>query len=1007
MLRQLRRVLAALGAVTLLPVLAHAQVAGGTVAGRVVDRASQAPLTDVQVFVVGTQRGTRTDNQGNYRIAGVPAGTVQVRALRIGYEAATQSLTVEAGATATANFTLAATAVQLDAVVTTATGEQQRKRESGNSVASISTEDVALAAVPTMSALLNGRASGVTVLQNGGTTGSGTRVRIRGANSVNLSNEPLLIIDGVRVNNSGPSANSTYTIGIGGGATSRINDLNPEDIENIEVVKGPAASALYGTAAANGVLQITTKRGRAGKPQWTAFAEGGVINDVNDYPANYGVFNQQYGGQLTCFLADQKVPVAQGGCVADSLAVYSPLKAHSPFRTGTRGKYGLSVSGGSETARYYLSGDLEDEEGVYAVSNLKRVNVRSNVDANLRSDLHVQANAGYLTSDLQLPINDNSNLGVLGGALNAKPDPAVINDPTKLGYERFRPDLLFRIGNYQAIERFTGGLTGDYDPLQWLRFNGTLGYDVLNRRDFQLFPPNVITNTTANTQGSRTSNMYQIFNYTANFSGTATRSFLTDFVSTTTVGTQFQRENFTGTQAFGRNLLPGTKSLEGTNSGFAVGEDNLDNRTFGYVASEQVAWRDRLFVTGALRGDKNSAFGKDFGYVNYPSASLSYVISEEPWFPQLGFLSQLRLRSAYGVSGLRPGPRDAILYYDPQTVIRNVGGTATEVPAYTFGGLGNPNLKPERTAEVEYGFELGLLDNRVGFEATYYDKKSRDALVQRITPSSSGAPLQVYQNLGSVRNQGLELQLNSRILERENFAWEGALSAAWNKNRLVELGEGVDEIIFGLSGNTQQHTEGYPLGGYWHPAYTYADANKDGVIGYDEVQLVNGDSSVYLGSSLPTRNASLNTSVTLFKSFRLSALADYAGGHMMYNTTEEFRCDTKLNCRALYDPTTPLDEQAAAMAAFNFATYAGYIQHADFVKLREVALTISAPQSIAERFRARGLSLTLAGRNLHTWTKYKGIDPEVNFTGTSNFSQADFTTQPPVRYLTARVNVTF
>ena len=963
----------------------------GVITGRVVGSEAQ-PIVGAQVYIVSTQNGTRTADDGIYRIVNVAPGTYTVRATRIGYEAAAQTVSVVAGQSTTADFTMRTASVTLDAVVTTATGEQQRKRETGNSVASIPVADIPHSATPNMASLLNARAPGVTVIQAGGTTGTSQRIRIRGANSVNLSNEPLLIIDGVRVNN---SANS-FSIGVGGQSTSRLNDVNFEDIENLEILKGPAASALYGTAAANGVIQITTKRGRAGATRWNTYVEQGTLNDPTNYPFNYGNFNRQYGGAVSCFLADQYVPNPAGGCSADSLAKFSPIKASNPFRTGYHQRYGASAGGGTDAVQYFLSGDLEMEDGVYRNNGLQQINLRSNVNASLRPDLNTGVTIGYVTSDLQLPQNDNNNLGIIGGALLGS---AVTN--AQLGYFTRRPDSLYFLRVGQGIERFTIGANPVYNPLSWLRFNGTFGYDVLNRDDHQVLPPNRITNNGNNRIGYRTRNKYQIFNYTANASGTATRSITPDFLSTTTLGAQFQRDNFTSVQAFGRNLLAGTGSLAGTASNFSVGEDNIDTRTLGFLASEQIGFRDRLFLTGTIRGDRNSSFGKDFGFVNYPSASLSYVISEEPFFPKTDWVSSLRLRSAYGQSGVQPGSRDAVVYYNEAAVAVN----GVETAGFTIAGLGRKDLRPEVSAEFEAGFEAGFAGDRASLEATYYNKKSRDALIQRNLPPSAGTVLSRYENIGSVQNKGLELGLNGSILRMDNLTWDGTVNASWNQNKLVKLGKGVDPIIFGLGGDTQKHIAGKPLGSYYQRPVTYDDANHNGVIEYNEYTV--GDTNVYLGNPLPRREISVNSTVLLYKWVKLYALLDHKGGYYNYNATESFRCGVVVNCAALYVPGTPLRQQAAALAYLNKGTRAGYIEKADFVKLREVAVTFLAPADWARIAHTRELSLTFSGRNLHTWTRYSGFDPEIISATAGNFSTSDFLSQPPIRYYTVRLNANF
>src|SRR3954471_15143415 len=365
MLRSFKHLLAAAtaAAMALAPVgRAVAQQNTGIVAGRVTEAGGQRPIPEAQISIVGTTRGARTDVEGRYRITSVPAGSATLRVARIGFQSTTRQVTVVAGQEATADFGMGPVATVLSAVTTTASGTQQLGRENGASVAQISTDTIVLAPIQNFSQLLTAKTPGVTISQSTGTTGEGARVRIRGANSMSLSNEPLLIIDGVRIDNT-PESN---TIGVGGQSPSRLNDINPEDIESFEIVKGPAAAALYGTAAANGVIQITTKRGSAGRTKWNGYGEIGSIYENNYYPPNYGGWTKtplySFPGwprsrrpSPTCNLVNE----AFGDCTIDSLSTLRPLEVHSPFRTGHRQKLGGSVSGGVPASTYFLSADAE------------------------------------------------------------------------------------------------------------------------------------------------------------------------------------------------------------------------------------------------------------------------------------------------------------------------------------------------------------------------------------------------------------------------------------------------------------------------------------------------------------------------------------------------------------------------------------------------------------------------------------------------------------------------
>ena len=460
----------------------------GVITGRVVDATSQAPIQLAQIQLVGTTRGTVTGDDGTFRIAGVRPGQYQVRVLRLGFQASAKPVQVTAGGTSALDFALNPAAVSLEEVVTTATGEKERKREIGSAVSTIQPKQEQMASAQTVSQLLTGKVSGVDVAQAGGTVGSGSRIRIRGANSISLSNEPLIIIDGIRFNNSfGVDAVSgSNSIDVGGQVPSRFNDINPEDIETIEVLKGPAAAAQYGTAAANGVLQITTKRGRSGSARWNAFAEGGTVKDVTAWPANYAQTGVRPSGTTTgfCDLDSQTL----GLCTpTGGLTFFNPLVQFSPFITGHHGAYGASTTGGTDLITYYLSGNFDKQQGVFEINTENRASGRANISVQLRDNWNLQLGTSYLADHLRLPQNDNNILGIIPGGLLG----GTADDPLAHGYLAGQtPQEIFAINTRQDIQRYENSVNTSYQPLSWLTATGVAGLDYLGRYDNELIPPN-------------------------------------------------------------------------------------------------------------------------------------------------------------------------------------------------------------------------------------------------------------------------------------------------------------------------------------------------------------------------------------------------------------------------------------------------------------------------------------------------------------------------------------
>jgi TonB-linked SusC/RagA family outer membrane protein len=991
----------AAAALAVAPARAGAQqpaAATGVVAGRVTERGTTTPVPAAQVFVQGTTRGAVTGEDGSYRITGVPAGAVTLRVRRLGYEAAVQQVAVAAGATAAADFAIGRTAAQtLEQVVVTATGEQQRVREQGTAPARVTLPVERVPALPAFSQALAGQAPGVQVLQSSGTAGTGSRIRVRGANSLSLSNEPLIIIDGVRVTGAGTTNAIASSIGVGGQQPSRLDDINPEEIESIEVLRGPAASGLYGTQAANGVVQITTKRGRAGRTQWTAYGEAGATRDVSPFPANYGAYGTFEGErEFGCDL----LTASLGGCTQTEVVSFNPLKdaRTTPFRTGERTQLGANVAGGTERANYFLSAEQDRESGIYRTNAANRNNLRANLAAALSPQLDVNVSAGYVDNRVQLPGNDNTFLGYISNGLAgfARPDdPGSVNQD---GYDPLGPESIDAFQNFQRTRRFIGSTQANYRPFPWLRFTGVAGLDLINRLDTQQIPPQRILLDAETTEGYRAANRYQLTTFTGQLTSTANFSLTRDLASTTTLSFQYQQDATQGVEAFGRRLVAGTSSLEGAQARFDIGENYGDNRLAGGIVTQQFGYRDKLFVTGGVRGDNSSAFGRNFGTVYYPTAQLSWVASEEPWLPR-GPLGLVRLRGAFGQSGLRPGNLDALTYLNP--VAARVQGQ--EAAAVTVGGVGDPDLRPEITTEVEAGVDLEAFAGRVTVGASYYNRQSRDALVQRVLPPSAGLVRTRFENIGKIRNAGVEALLTVQAVRTRPAELALTFNYSRNSNRIVSLRDTAPILV--TTSGSQRHAQGYPAGGYWGRPVESVEYDAAGQV--TDVTLAS--EARFLGYSQPRTLLGVTPVLSLFNNVvRLSALVDYRGGYKQFNASEEFRCAVG-RCRGIVDPNAPQDERVrAASAQLSAAGFAPFIEDASFVRLREASVTLALPQALARRYAAaRAVSLTLAGYNLGIATDYTGVDPEVNASAQSNFIQSDFLSQAPVRRFAARLNVSF
>ncbi len=1027
-----RLVLRTFALAAFLAATANAQTQLGPISGRVTDAGTGRPVSDAQVAVIGTTAGALTNTDGQYAIRGVRPGTVEVRALRIGFGGKHQSVTVTAGQTATANFALEEVVTKLNPIVTTATG-QQRRVEVGNAIAQVDAAQVVQTqAITNVGDLLVSRAAGVQVF-SGTQTGAGTRIRIRGTSSLSLSNNPIFVIDGIRVEGTTGSS----TVSVGGTTPSRLGDLNPEEIESMEVVRGPSAATLYGTDAANGVIVITTKRGSAGKPQWTQYTEQTAITDRNEYPTAYwgwrtgptALLTSTRSNTVQCFLSQ----VASGACVQDSVTSYNLVKdpESTPFGVGYRKQYGSQLSGGTEVIRYFIHGEYEDEDGVTKVpqfderylafrklsltpgqespNHLTRMTARSNLNISLTQKADVAVSAGYISSDLRLPRSDDS--GVSGIAANTYGGPGfkynlTTAGDTLYGWRAFTPRDIYQAATIQSIERLIGSAAGNWRPQSWLAFRGNLGMDLIDRNDSQLCRFANCPDVGLDRLGFKVDNRTNFFIYTLDASGTATHRLGDALESKTTLGAQVYRNVFNRNGATGNTLPPGATAV--TAGATKVADETAsESRTIGSFLEQTLAIRDRLFLTAAVRSDRNSAFGADFKTVFYPKLSGSWIVSDESFFPKPNWLNQLRLRSAYGASGVQPGTIDAVQFFAPTTA----RGESGDQPGLVFSALGNRKLKPERSTETEFGLDATFWDNRISTEITRYNKESRDALISRILPPSIGTGATArLENLGKVRNWGWEGLINAQILRGNAIGWDVTINGSLNDNKLVSLG-GVPQIL----GTTQSQKEGYPLNGWWSRALTsWDDKNKNGIIEYNAnaalSEIVVTDTNVFLGYPTPKREVSLSSGLDLLnRRLRLSAMVDYKGGHLTYNNTERIRCASRFNCTGLINPESDFFQQARTVMVREHPSrsVSGYFEKGDFMRFRELSLAYTPSDNLASRlFRARHMTASVAIRNLGVfWTKYGGVDPEAF--GTTGDAPSEFQAFAPTTYMMFRVSFGF
>lgn len=960
-----------------------------TISGTVLSAATLTPIQGADVRVQGTETPVLTDVSGRFRLTNLSADQVTIVVRRLRYQPLTQ--TVRAG-TADLRLLLTESTVRLDEVVITGTVVGEQQRSIGNSVSSISVaQELERSSVPDLGNLINARAAGVIVTQGNGRAGAGTGISIRGRSTISLNQQPLLYVDGVRVTNDV----GTGTGSQGGRGVSRLNDISPDDIESIEIIKGPAAATIYGTEASNGVIQVITKRGRASeKPRWGLSLRQGAQ-----------WFQDPEGRMPTNYAKN-----AQGQILTWNALEQEKALGNEIWTNGHLQSFNGSLSGGSNLIQYYVSSGYDSDKGIEPNNHLDRYSGSANLNVTPGSTVDVNARVGYVTGTTHL--GADYGIGTISGAVYGSPLSATTLS-RGFGLAGYPPEVVWDLfDNSQEINRFTGGVTVNHRPLTWFTHRLIVGLDQTAEDNIYLanFVPvqwRPLFSATA-ARGQVQQDRRDIFFGNGDYSGTARFNISSALASNTSFGAQYYRKRIRSSQVIGREFpAPGLK----TAAAAAINQGSQDfqtNTTIGFYAQQQFGWNDRLFLTGAVRVDNNSAFGEDFDLATYPKVSATWVISEEPFW-KLGAINTLKLRGAFGVSGLQPDVFTALRTFQPVT------GTG-DLPAVTPQLIGNSALKPERGQEIEFGFDA-MAFNRLSLDFTYFSKTTKDAILLRPVPPSTGFPGSQYVNIGEVSNHGLELRASIQALQRENVGLEITGNIGTTKDKIEDLG-GIPFVAF--AGIPQRHVKGYPIGGMW--AKRVASARFDAATGRAvDLQCDGGPGAqpmacaaapvVFLGTITPKMTGAVSTSLTLWKRLSLYGLVDFKNGHKLLNTDETIRCAIFVQCEVnvrpeKYDPKYVANAQnGSALVIVD-----QFIDDASFAMLREVSASYSLPDRLARYARATRASFTLAGRNLHRWTSYPGLDPESRAigTGANPFQNAfDQAVTPTLAQFVATLNLTF
>ena len=981
----------------------RARVLTGTIEGQVIHGRTNRPLPAAQVFVEDTNLGTITDSGGNYSISGVPAGEVTVTVQLIGFASTSAQATVTSGGTATVDFQLSERALDLDGIVVTGTAGGTQRRAIGNVVATVDAEDVmARSPIGNVDQLVGQRTPGAMMLPGTGQVGTGSAVRIRGNSSLSLANEPIIYIDGVRMDSDprrGPGQR-------GGANVSRLNDIHPGDIQSIEIIKGPAAATLYGTEASNGVIQIITKRGATGAPQF----------DVTTRTGTNWLWNPE-GRTGMRYMPDPDNPGELFG-----FNVYENERVNglgAPFGYGLLQSYNLSMRGGTDAVRYFASVSRDDDTGIVSHNWSKRTAIRANMEILLTDDLRVTVGSSYITGDTRLA----------QGGINPDPFSNLIwSNPRNLddrrrGWRQAPPETWSEVQSRADNDRTTTNVELRYQPVSWSSHRLVAGLDSSSEVNWTLYPqhPDGADHVYGQLSlGSKSVERGTRSFVTVDYSGSANFS-LGNYDLESAVGFQYYKSESAFINSSGAQFpaVPIT-----TVSGGAVrdgGEDFLENSTVGVYVQQQVGWENRRFLTAAVRADDNSAFGVEFDAAIYPKLSATWVLHEEPFW-RWDSVEQLRLRGAWGAAGQQPGTFDASRLYDPVIGYR-------DRPALLPSAFGNPQLQPERGEELELGFDASFLDGRLDVEFTRYQRAVKDAIVNRPLAPSSGFTGSQIVNIGLLHAWGNEVAVSARLMESPRFAWEVDTQFSTMNNEIKDLG-GLDFI--GAPGQAQ-HREGYSIGDFFMREFVEVEIDENGQVlsalcdggtGPQGVEV--GGSLVpcgeapqlWMGHSQPTWQIGFGNTFTLFENLTLYARVEGNGGH--HHTNTEIRAThNQATTEAVLRGDNPFLQAVRIFENDRTSLY-----KAGFVRLREVSATYLLPDAFASRVGAQRGSVSLGMRNVAMlWTAEHGWstprdgsvrerlanmitwDPEVRSTGQSATGYQ--TVLPPTASATLTVRLSF
>jgi TonB-linked SusC/RagA family outer membrane protein len=999
-----------------------------TISGRVTDRNTQEALVGVSVKIKSSSMGTSTDVDGKFTLSlSGPIKQQEIIFSYTGYKTETRSIPLVAG-NQLLNCELSADLVGLDEVIVTGTSAGTTRKQLGSYISSIKGDDLTKGRSGNVLSSLQGKTAGAQISQNSGDPAGGISVRLRGISSVNSSSEPLYIVDGIIVNNNTTRVTNTqpgYDGGnfVGSIGQNRLVDINPADIERIEVLNGAAAAAIYGSRANAGVVQIFTKRGSLGAPVVTFSTNYMNSNlrkkvEVNQSPV-------KFGGSVD--LETQDV-------LNTALTTTSPVNRYDYqdyiFRNASGTDNNVSVAGGKDDTKYYVSASYFNNQGIVKNTNFRRFSLRTNIDQKLSNWISFTAGLNYTNSGADEKPDGNSfysplnSINIIGNYHDIFTRDADGNLKAVGERGRINPvSVIEDIKQRQEVNRVLGNLGLKLTPIENLSLDFTIGVDNTGQTGTTYIPPYTYNANpdfwgggaslapTLNGYTSTASNSAFLINNEFNATYTAA---ISDVISSTSqLGFSYQYEKSKYNMLNGRGLAPFIETVNGASTILPGMDARTEYSVSGAYFQQNFKYKDQLFLTGAVRVDESSVFGKDNRRQVYLKGSGSYVLSSADFWKSTSmskWWDLFKLRAAYGQSGNLTGigAYDRYNAYSSQTFLNRVS-------LFSSATLANENIKPERQAELELGTDLSFFSNRLGLSFNWYNKKVTDLLISRVEAPTTGFS-SFLDNVGSLQNRGIELVLNGAPIKNTHFAWNTSVIYSRNRNKALDVG-GL-RLFTTNPGAPVAIIDGQPIGVFYG---TFFARNPDGSLltnaqGIPMIErgTQNGinitpqrdENGMPIGTPLRKVIGNPNPDYTLtfvndftYKRLSLHLQFDAVQGVDVWNADWRTRQGVG---NGLMAQREQMGELPRGYVAGVYAIEEWRIDNGSYVKLREVSLSYSFGK--VKFFK--DLTINASGRNLLSFDKYKGYDPEVNAGGQSTILRGiDFGSIPIPRTFTLGVQV--